>query len=160
MIGVKLHGYRIWYLLEVMLGQRASRSFNSVSGKTLQIIPRPLSLMLDLWWSIYCENFAPCRYHHLHIFCHYWIEWNIPTKIKQFQLWETRSNSCHWCISYSWSKNKRKHSQFPEMKVDIRLQESLKIRFDALRTSNWQQQIEPEQHHVKAKQKQCGCSEA
>jgi hypothetical protein len=31
-----------------MLGQRARRSLESVSGNTLQIIPMPLSLMLDL----------------------------------------------------------------------------------------------------------------
>lgn len=37
-----------------MLGQRATRSLERVSGNTLQIIPMPLSLILDLKpkWSI------------------------------------------------------------------------------------------------------------
>ena len=38
----------IWSILEVMFGQRARRSFDNVPGKALQIIPIPLSLMLDL----------------------------------------------------------------------------------------------------------------
>ena len=47
----KLHQIIIswtWRLLEVILGQRARRNLESVSGNTLQIIPIPLSLILDL----------------------------------------------------------------------------------------------------------------
>ena len=35
-------------LLDVMLGQRATSNLESVSGKASQIIPRPVSVMLEL----------------------------------------------------------------------------------------------------------------